>query len=93
MHFVAYILFLITAALLIYNLYCLWENAHSGGDMGSAIVFHQGNILTAITAGLALLAHPDVTWYWCFAPLLAVVLCGMPTLMILNHILSAIRKD
>ena len=93
MHFVAYILFLITAALLIYNLYCLWENAHSGGDMGSAIVFHQGNILTAITAGLALLVHPDVKWYWCFAPVLGAILFGMPALMILDYILRVIRKD
>lgn len=92
MHFVAYILFLITAGLIIYNLYCLWANTHSG-DMGTAIVFHQANILAAIIAGLALLAHPDITWYWCFAPLLAAILLGMPTLLILNFILTAIRKD
>ena len=92
MDFLAYILFVITAALLIYNLYCLWENTAWGGDMGSAIVFHQGNVLAAMTAGLALLVHPDVKWYWCFAPVLGAILFGMPALMLLNYIFRVIRK-
>lgn len=92
MDFLAYIVFVVAAGMLIYNLFCLWENTVFGSDMGAAILFHQGNLLTAIAVGLALLVHPDIKWYWCFAPVLAAILFGTPSLMLLNFIFRRIRR-
>ena len=44
MDFLAYIILVIAAGMLVYNMFCLWENTLFGSDMGSAILFHQGNI-------------------------------------------------
>ena len=93
MVFLAFILVLIAGGILIYNVICLWENTLFGSDMGAAILFHQGNLVAAITVGLALLVHPDIQWYWCFAPVLAAILFGMPSLMLLNFIFRRIRRD
>jgi hypothetical protein len=91
MDFLAFILMVIAAGMLVYNVFCLWGNTAFGGDMGGAILFHQGNLLAAVTVGLALLVHPGVTWYWCFAPIIAIILSGVPSFMLLSFIFRRIR--
>lgn len=91
MAFFAYILFVIAVGMFAFNVFCLWENTVFGSDMGATILFHQGNLLAAITGGLAFLVHPSFTWYWCFAPVLGAMLFGMPLLMFLSFLFRRFR--
>jgi len=92
MRYLAYLCFVISAGILIYNMVCLWENTSIGGSMKPGIAYHQTNVLAAMVAGLGLLAHPAVMWYWCFAPLLGAILFGMPALLVMHFIYRWIHK-